>query len=274
MRKRTFSIAILLLATPFLACGSGNDSGSDNAGAGTTSTAGTNSGAGTTSSAGTSSSAGKGGAPATGGMTGEAGGPGQGQGGSEAGGSPGSGGAPGAEPTAEEVAGWIEDYQAAHPGNGGMDWDINSLTPEQIAADPLAQQLLGLCGEDERPIIPLLAWEYGGADHQWINPEAAPLVICVYIPVNPSTEHWAYDDVEDHVTADVYVRFPEQNPCKDELGADQVMLCLGDETNIEIIVDTASLNDGMDVGYDLSEATTDLYLIEPDDTKVHLYTGL
>ena len=79
---------------------------------------------------------------------------------------------------------------------------------------------------------------------------------------------------QDHVTADVYVLFPDQNPCKDKLGADQVMACLGDPTNIEILVDTASLNDGTDVGLSLAEASTDLNLILPDGTRVHLYTGL
>ena len=52
------------------------------------------------------------------------------------------------------------------------------------------------------------------------------------------------------------------------------MACLGDASNIEIIVDTASLHDGADVGLDVSNASTDLYLILPDGTRTHMYTGL
>ena len=72
----------------------------------------------------------------------------------------------------------------------------------------------------------------------------------------------------------MYVKCPDQNPCKDEQGADQVMACLGDPSNIEIIVDTASLNDGADAGLSLSEATTDLNLITSGGETLHLYTGL
>ncbi|MEJ7732791.1 MAG: hypothetical protein WKG00_26760 [Polyangiaceae bacterium] len=53
-----------------------------------------------------------------------------------------------------------------------------------------------------------------------------------------------------------------------------MLACLGDESNIEIMVDLASLDDGNAVGLDLSEATTDLFLILGDASKVHLYTGL
>jgi hypothetical protein len=66
------------------------------------------------------------------------------------------------------------------------------------------------------------------------------------------------------------VRFPEQNPCKDKKGKDQVAACIGDARNFEILVDTASLNDGSDVGLKLSEASTELKLISPDGTKVQL----
>ena len=177
-------------------------------------------------------------------------------------------------PTADDVAGWIDAYKAAHPGNGGKDWDINAKTPEEVAADPDAQRLLALCGEDQRPVIPLLAWEYGGGDHPWQNPEMSALVYCVYIPVDPSSAHWMYDAGADRVDADLYVLLPEQNPCRNEVGADQVMACLGDPTNVEILVDTASLNDGADAGLSLSEASTDLYLLLPDASRVHMYTGL
>jgi hypothetical protein len=176
-------------------------------------------------------------------------------------------------PSCDQVLSLAQAYKAAHPGNGGKDWDILTKTPDEIAADPDAQKLLALCGKDERPIIPVLVWEYGGSDHAWINPQASAPVYCVYVPVNPSTAHWQYDAVADHVTADVYVRCPDQNPCKDETGANQVMSCLGDPTNIEIFVDIASLDDGIPVGLQLSEASTDLNLILTDGSKVHLYTG-
>lgn len=176
-------------------------------------------------------------------------------------------------PTYDQVKEWVEAYKAAHPGNGGKDWDINAKTPSQLEADPDARQLLSICGDDQRPVIPLLAWEYGGSDHPWINPEASALVYCVYIPVADPSEHWQYDPTGDHVTADVYVLFPDQNPCRDEQGADQLAACIGDPTNFEILVDTASLHDGVDVGLSLSEASSELMLILPDGTKVHLIDG-
>jgi hypothetical protein len=92
--------------------------------------------------------------------------------------------------------------------------------------------------------------------------------------VSPSTEHWDYDAVADHVTADVSIGCPAANPCDGEQGPDEVMNCLGDPTNIEIMVDLASLNDGAAAGLALADASTDLYLILEDGTKVHLYTGL
>jgi hypothetical protein len=174
-----------------------------------------------------------------------------------------------ATPSYDDVQKWIDDYAKAHPGASG---DINTLTPAQIAADPDAQRLLSLCGEDQRPVIPKLAWEHGGGDHAWINPDMSALVYCVYIPVVPSTEHWKYDAAMDHVTADVYVLFPEENACKSESGADQIAKCIGDMTNFEILVDTASLNDGTDVGLSLSEAATELMLVPASASKVHLWT--
>jgi hypothetical protein len=183
-----------------------------------------------------------------------------------------SGGSAG--PSAEQVRTWAEAYRAAHPGNGGKDRDINARTPAQLAADPAAQQLLSVCGPGQRPVIPLLAWEYGGADHAWINPAASALVYCVYTPVKPSSGHWQYDAVRDRVTGDVYVRFPEQNPCKGRAGKDQVMACLGDPSNIEILVDTSSLDDGAGAGLSLSNASTQLQLVQPDGTTIPLYLGL
>jgi hypothetical protein len=239
--------AAVLLAATFTDCG---DSGSE----------GTSTGTG-------------GASPGTGGAGGALvdGGPSDSEG---AGGGAGAGGSSEAgSATCDEMKGWVDAYKAAHPGNGGKDWDISAKSPAQIAADPAAQQLLSICGKDQRPIIPLLAWEYGGADHAWISPEASALAYCVYIPVQPSSTNWQYDAAADHVTADVYVRCPDQNPCKNEQGANQVMACLGDPTNIEIVVDTASLNDGGDVGLSLANASTDLNLILPNGTKVHLFTG-
>jgi len=87
---------------------------------------------------------------------------------------------------------------------------------------------------------------------------------------NPS-RNWRYDTRRDHVTADVYVRFPDHNPCKNQSGANQVTACVGDRTNFEIFVDTASINDGKDVGLSLANASTALRHIQPDGTKVHLW---
>lgn len=193
-----------------------------------------------------------------------------GSGGAGTGGSIGSGGYGGA-PACDETLALVQAYAAAHPGS---DADINAKTPAEIAADPDAQKLMALCGADQRPVIPHLAWEYGGSDHAWIDPTASALFYCVYTPVDPSTDNWQYDAAADHVTADVYVGCPDLNPCHAQTGADQVLACLGDPTNIEILVDIASYNDGMDAGLSLSEATTDLYLILSGGTKVHLYTGL
>jgi hypothetical protein len=122
-------------------------------------------------------------------------------------------------------------------------------------------------------VIPSIAWEYGGNDHPWINPAASALVYCVYIPVNPSTNHWTY--AANHVTADVYLLFPDRNPCKNNTGADQVAACIGDITNFEILVDTASLNDGVDAGLALAEASTELRLILPGGGgTVHLFDNI
>jgi hypothetical protein len=204
--------------------------------------------------AGTSAASGAGGSVATGGVMASTGGS----------------GSLGPDPSFEEVEAAVEAYGNAHPG---MDGDITQKSEAELAADPAAAELHALCGEDQLPVIPLLTWEYGGADHAWINAEASALVYCVYIPVQPSSEHWAYDAAMDHVTADVSVLFPEDNPCKDEVGADQVAKCIGDPTNFEILVDTASMHDGHDVGLELSESSTDLKLILPSGEKVQLFHG-
>jgi hypothetical protein len=174
-------------------------------------------------------------------------------------------------PSFEQVKGWVEAYKGAHPGRGGRDWDINAKTPAQLAADPAAQQLLSLCGADQRPVIPLLAWEYGGFSHQWINPQQSALVYCVYIPVRNPSPNWQFDAQNEQVTAAVYLKFPDRNPCKGQQGARQVIDCIGDRSNFEILVDTASINDGRDAGLSLANASTALKLILPDGTRVHLW---
>jgi hypothetical protein len=165
-------------------------------------------------------------------------------------------------PSYRTVRGWVDSYRKAHPGKSG---DINAVGP----ADSTGRRLLKVCGSDRRPVIPRLAWEYGGHDHAWIHTGRSALVYCVYTPVKPSTSHWRLRRGD--VTADVYVLFPAQNPCADKRGAEIVLGCLGDRSNSEILVDTASLHDGHDVGLELSEAATTLKLILPHtDKKVTL----
>jgi len=230
--------------------------------------------AGTSGSAGISGGAGGGAGGQGGNASGGQGMGGGGQAGAGTGG-PGVGGAGGtAAPSCAQVRGWVDAYKAAHPGNGGKDWDINAKTPAQIAADPAAQQLLSLCGPGQLPVIPLIAWEYGGTDHQWINPQASALIYCVYIPVALATANWQYDTAQDHVTADVYVQCPDQNPCQNQQGASQVANCIGDPTNFEILVDTASIHDGADAGLSLANSSTQLRLILSDGTKVPLFSNL
>ena len=170
----------------------------------------------------------------------------------------------------EQVKKWVEAYKAAHRGRGGKDWDINAKDPEDVAREPDTQRLLSICGPNQRPVIPALAWEYGGSDHRWMNPEASALCYCVYTPVEGGSEHWRFDEARNRVIADAYVKFPDRNPCKDRSGKDQVLGCIGDETNLEILVDTASLHDGRDAGYELSEAATELRLILPNGKKIQI----
>ncbi len=156
----------------------------------------------------------------------------------------------------------MNSYRRAHPGRSG---DINATGP----ADAIGRRLLAACGSRQRPVFPLLAWEYGGNDHAWKHPEKSALAYCVYSPVKPSTTHWKY--AHGRVTADVYVLFPAQNPCRDRRKADQVLGCLGDPSNSEILVDTASIHDGHDARLELSGASTELMLILPGThTKVPL----
>lgn len=183
-----------------------------------------------------------------------------------------SGGAGGSDsPSYEEAVALIDGYASAHPG---MDGDVNFKTPAELAADPEAQQIHDLCGDGAIPVIPKLAWEYGGSDHAWLSPEEAALVYCVYTPVSPDSDHWQYDEAEDHVTADVFVLYPEDSPCADEEGAEQVAACIGDDSNFEIIVDLASLNDGHDAGLELSEASTELRLVLPGGETVVLWQDI
>jgi hypothetical protein len=173
----------------------------------------------------------------------------------------------GRDVTAAQVRSWARHYRASHPGKSR---DINAKSHSQLAADPAARRLISICGKHQRPVIPILAWEYGGNDHPWIRPGASALAYCVYIPVKRNTSHWRYSSANDHVTADVYVRFPDQNPCRNKRGKHQVLDCLGDSSNIEILVDTASLNDGSGADLHLSEASTTLRLILPGGKTVRL----
>ncbi len=187
----------------------------------------------------------------------------------------GTGGGGGGNSTYDQVNSWIDAYGASHPGKAG---DVTAKSPQELAADSAAKQIGDICGPDQRPVIPKLSWEYGGNDHPWINPGASALVYCVYIPVKNYTSHWKYDPgmgFGGRVYADVYVKFPDQNPCKSMSGKDQIISCLGDPTNSEILVDTASLNDGIWAGVpNLSEASTILYLIMPDGSKVELLLNI
>ena len=181
---------------------------------------------------------------------------------------------PDAPTTAVAARTRIEAYAAAHSGNGGEDRDLNARTAAELTADPEAVCLLALCGDDERPAIPLLAWEHGGDDHPWQNPAASALVYCVHVPVVPSTVHWSYDPAADHVVADLSVRFPDDNPCAGEVGADQVAACIGAPGNFEILVDLASFADGAGAGLSLSEASSELRLVLADGSTVHLIDNL
>jgi hypothetical protein len=185
---------------------------------------------------------------------------------------PQSGGA-GTQPTYNQVKTWAAEYKRAHPGRGGKDWDINAKTSRQLASDPAARRLLAVCGRNRRPVIPSIAWEYGGNDHKWINPTASALVYCVYTPVRRSTANWSYRRSTDHVTADVYVLFPAHNPCRKRTSASQVSACIGDKSNFEILVDIASYDDGFGAGLKLANSSTELRLILPDKTKVHLFSN-
>ena len=176
-------------------------------------------------------------------------------------------------PSAADVRTWVLAYKDAHPGHGGKDWDINFKSAAELASDPDAARLLGLCGAARRPVIPLLAWEYGGSDHPWIAPEMSALAYCVYAPVDPSSGNWAWDPVADHVTADVYILFPDENPCRNLQGANLIAGCIGNPSNFEILVDLSAFNDGGCAGLSLSEASTELRLVLPDTTRTHLYDG-
>ena len=173
-------------------------------------------------------------------------------------------------PSYDQVKQWIAEYKAKHSGRGGKDWDINAKSAEEIASEPDTYRLCSLCGPDQRPVIPELAWEYGGSDHRWSNPQAAALVYCVYTPVAKPSEHWRFDHAVGRVIADVYVLFPEHNPCAGKTAREQAAKCIGGFGNLEILADTATLNDGEDVGLSVGETATELRLILPNGKKARL----
>jgi hypothetical protein len=173
-------------------------------------------------------------------------------------------------PSYSQVERWIADYKADHPGRGGKDWDINAKSPEEIASEPDTRRLCSVCGPDQRPVIPQLAWEYGGSDHAWENPETAALVYCVYTPVTKPSVHWRYDRAARRVVADVYVLFPERDPCAGASAKAHAAKCIGGFGNLEILADTASLNDGEDAGLSLSEASTELRLVLRNGKRAQL----
>jgi hypothetical protein len=177
-------------------------------------------------------------------------------------------------PTRADVVSWVADFKETHSGNDGRDWDILALSEEEVAADPDAARLLALCGPGQVPVIPEIAWEYGGSDHAWINPEVSPLVFCDYVPVAPGTAHWNYEAGTDLVTADTWLLFPAGDPCADEDGVESVTGCIGAASNYEILTDTASFHDGHDVGLELSEASTELNLLLRTGERVHLTTDI
>jgi len=102
-------------------------------------------------------------------------------------------------PSYEEVKGWITAYKAAHPGNGGKDWDINKKKPAEIAADPATQQLMSLCGNDQRPVIPLIAWEYNGDLYAYLTGPGGFAVLLNRVGVS-STNSSGWSDAGFNVT--------------------------------------------------------------------------
>jgi len=169
--------------------------------------------------------------------------------------------------TYTQVQKMVTDHLAA---NTGYDTDINRPPGN---ARPGAAELRAVCGTGWVSIYPQLAWEYGGSNHMWIKPAKSPLLICVHGPINPPyTADWKYTKASDHVEAMVFIKFVAQSPCGEDLTACMV----ADTTNYEIFVDEASggWTNGKNVGLDLQNSTTDLYLRHSDGTVVHLWTNV
>ena len=173
-------------------------------------------------------------------------------------------------PSHEQVRRWVAAYKAAHSSHGGKDWDINQRSADEVAREPDTRRLLSLCGARQRPVIPQIAWEYGGSDHRWRNPEKAALVYCVYTPVAEPSEHWRFDRTANKVVADVYVLFPRRNPCAGRPAEEQAARCIGGFANLEILADIASLHDGQQVGLSLGSAATELRWIQPGGKRSRL----
>jgi hypothetical protein len=175
--------------------------------------------------------------------------------------------------TYDQISALVNSYAASHPGASG---DVTVKTDAQLATDSAARQLVDVCGPGQRPVYPKLAIDYGaaGGDIPWVNPQAAALVYCVYIPTAQAGEHWSYNSSTGRVKADMYIKFPDQNPCKNMAGKDQVLGCMSSPGNVEILISAASLDDGHRAGLELSEASTELYYIMPNGTKVLLLLNL
>ena len=173
-------------------------------------------------------------------------------------------------PTYAQVKQWISQYKRGHPGRGGKDWDIHTKTAKQLASEPDTRRLCELCGPDRRPVIPELAWEYGGSDHAWESPEKAALVYCVYTPVARASPNWQFDEAKQRVTALVYILFPEQDPCAGKSAEQHAALCIGGHGNLEILGDTASMSREPGFSRSLDEASTELRLRLPGGKTARL----
>ena len=168
--------------------------------------------------------------------------------------------------TYEQVLAMVDSFAAAH---SGKDTDINRGNGYTL---PGAAELRAVCGTGWTSVYPRLAWEYGGNDHAWISPDASPLLICVHAPTKPPySAEWTYDSNANHVTAMVFVKFPTQSPCQDNLAT-----CMtADTSNYEILVDEAGggNDNGASVGLNLDASSTELVIRLANGSMVHLWNN-